>query len=414
MDSLVIAPMRLPLPLIRLLLLAVFSCSVLAGQEQPLDLKRALQLAEGENLELRAARQQRAIALAGSTIARQIPNPTITFSAARDLPHESVLLDQPLELGGKRSKRIAVAREEQQVAEVDLRILSRQIRRRTREAFYRSLSARAQAEQAKAALDLATRVKQIVQQRFNAGDVAQLEVILADVELARATADFEAASQSQKSADVQIAALLNRKLDQPLPLNGRLDAVPAVGLLPSILDTASHSNADIQRTTQQARVEERRLALVRAQRIPDLALQAGADLNAPPDFNVGPRGQIGVLLPLFYHGQGEVAQSSARVELLRLILDAQQTNASAQVASAYFDFLARSRLVEQYRDKVVPETQRLEQMTEESYQSGKSNLLLLIDAQRRLNEVRRTYLDSLFTVQSSFAALEEVVGAPLD
>jgi outer membrane protein TolC len=53
-------------------------------------------------------------------------------------------------------------------------------------------------------------------------------------------------------------------------------------------------------------------------------------------------------------------------------------------------------------------------MAEESYQAGKTNLLILLDAQRRLNDVRKAYLDSLFAAQSAFAALEEAVGAPLD
>jgi outer membrane protein TolC len=57
---------------------------------------------------------------------------------------------------------------------------------------------------------------------------------------------------------------------------------------------------------------------------------------------------------------------------------------------------------------------KLEEMAEDSYRSGKSNLLILIDAQRRLNDTRKAYLDSIFSVQSAFSALEEVVGAPLD
>jgi outer membrane protein TolC len=53
-------------------------------------------------------------------------------------------------------------------------------------------------------------------------------------------------------------------------------------------------------------------------------------------------------------------------------------------------------------------------MAEYSYQLGKTNLLTLLDAQRRLNDIRKTYLDALFAAQSSFASLEEAVGASLD
>jgi outer membrane protein, heavy metal efflux system len=380
----------------------------------PLDIKAALDLAESSNLELRAARQQRAVAISGIKIAGQIPNPTLSFGAARDLPHESVLWDQPIELGGKRAGRIGVAREEQKATDLDINILARQIRHRTRDAFYRALLSRAQVEQSKAALDLAARIRDAVRDRYQAGDVAELEVIQAGVEVARATADYEITAQSQKSADVQLAVLLNRPLDRGLELRGRVEELPHVESLPLIAGTALRSNAEVQRTSQQLAIEEQRLRLAKSSRIPNVDLQAGVDLNSPPDFNVGPRGQIAVALPLFNHGQGEVAQSNARLELLRLSLQAQRSGAEAQVMAAYFDYDAKSRQASQYSTTIVPQTARLEEMAEDSYRAGKSNLLTLIDAQRRLNETRKAYLDIIFSVQSSFSALEEVVGAPLD
>jgi len=391
-----------------------FVTGTVLAQSTSLDLRAALAVADSSNLELRAARQQRAIALAGLTTARQIPNPTLTFSATRDVPHESVLWDQPIEIGGKRGHRIDVARQEQKVTEVEIGVLARQIRHRTREAFYRVLLSREQTLQAKAALDLATKLKNIVQQRFELGDVAELEVIQTDVEMARAQAEYDGAAQSQKSAEVQLSALLSAPLDQPPVLQGRLDSLPQAPEFPRVNELALQSNAEVQRTSQELAAEQSRNGLARAQRIPNVDLQAGVDLNAPPDFQVGPRGQIGVALPVFYHGQGEVAASSARVGFLQLSLQAQKNNATSQASAAYYDYVAKQTQASQYSSKIVPETVKLEQMSEDSYRSGKSNLLSVIDSQRRLNEVRRAYLDNLFAVQSSFASLEEVLGAPLD
>src|SRR5258706_8006826 len=143
------------------LFLALLLATHPAVAQQPMDLAGALRQAESSNLELLAIRQQRSIALAGLSTARQIPNPTISFSAARDTPHESVVWDQPVELGGKRSKRIAVAQEEQRAIDLDIAALSRQVRRRTREAFFRSLTAHAQTDQSKISLDMAMRIKNI-------------------------------------------------------------------------------------------------------------------------------------------------------------------------------------------------------------------------------------------------------------
>ena len=392
----------------------ILAASGYAPGQDRLDLRTALERAETENPELRAARQQRALALAGLQTARQIPNPVITFEALRDTPHQGLLWDQPVELGGKRGARIAVAREEQKATELDIGILARQVRHRTREAFYRSLLTRAQSEQARVTLDLGQRLRDSVEQRYEAGDVAQLDVIQADVELARVKTDYELARALERSADAQLAALLALPLDRSPALQGRLEELPAPITLEAVTQAALQYNPDLQRAAQDIQLEQRRLRLAKAQRIPNLDLQVGTDLNAPPEFQVGPRGQIGISLPIFYHGQGEVSQSAARVEFLRLSLDAQRTAAAARAAVAFFDYEAKRRQAQQYSDTILPQTLRLQQMASESYTEGKSNLLVVIDAQRRLSDVRKVYLDSLFAAQSAFAALEEVVGEPLD
>jgi cobalt-zinc-cadmium efflux system outer membrane protein len=232
--------------------------------------------------------------------------------------------------------------------------------------------------------------------------------------LARVNADYELALQSQRSSDAQLAALLNFPLDKEAVVSGEPQDMPPIATIHEVTALALKSNSDVVKTAQDLRTEERRLALAKSQRIPNVDLQAGADLNSPPEFNVGARGQIGVQLPLFYRGQGEIALSNARIELLRLTLESQRVNAAATVAADYYDFVAKRGQAAQYRDRIVPQSIKLEQMAEDSYQSGKSNLLTLIDAQRRLNDVRKTYLDILFAAQSSFAQLEEAVGAPLD
>jgi cobalt-zinc-cadmium efflux system outer membrane protein len=400
--------------LIRVLLVVAFSAAVAAPQEPPLDLKDVLSLAHRNNLELRAARERRAQGIAGISIAGQIPNPTISFSAARDTPHEGVVWDQPIELSGKRGRRLAIAREEQRATEIEIAVLERQVRRRTREAFFRALWARAQRDQLRAAEGLAVRTREIVGARFDAGDVAELEVIQADVEATRAAVDAEAAQQSLRAADAQLAGLLNRPPTVQLSIQTRLEDIPRDLSLEETTRLALASNAEILRTVQELSTEERRLALAKAERIPNVDLQAGLDLNSPPDFQVGPRGQIGLTVPLFYHGQGEVALSNAKLRFLRLSLEAVRTTTSAEVAGAYFDYVAKLYQAQQYKSRILPEAQRLRAMSEESYRSGKSNLLTLIDAQRKLNDIQRAYLDSLLSTQAAFAALEEIVGANLD
>ncbi|HYL11278.1 MAG TPA: hypothetical protein VEU31_11105, partial [Candidatus Acidoferrales bacterium] len=74
-----------------------------------LRLRDALDRASRQNLDLAAARLRRAVSQAGIRIAGQLPNPTVTFSALRDTPHEGLTFDQPFEIGGKRGRRIELA-----------------------------------------------------------------------------------------------------------------------------------------------------------------------------------------------------------------------------------------------------------------------------------------------------------------
>ena len=78
---------------------------LVATGQQLLDLRAVLAAAEAGNLELRVARQQRALALAGLTTARQLPNPTLGFTAARGTRHVGVSLDLPIELGDVFQRR---------------------------------------------------------------------------------------------------------------------------------------------------------------------------------------------------------------------------------------------------------------------------------------------------------------------
>jgi cobalt-zinc-cadmium efflux system outer membrane protein len=399
---------------IQLLIVLFLAPVVLCAQQAPLDLRTALEIAEKDNLELKAARQQRAIALAGITTAKQYPNPNIAFGITRDSPHESLSLDQPFELAGQRSKRIAVAKEEQRSTEIDIGVLSRNVRRRTRDAFFNVMTARAQREQAIAALDLATKLKNVAQQRFDAGDVAQLDVMEADVELARAQAELDSLTQEVHSAKAEFNALLGRNTEDDVSLTGELNSVPQALNLEANTEKALVSSSVVQQATQDLATEEKRLTLAKAARVPNIDLQVNTALNNPPSYRAALGGAVSMSVPLWYRGEGEIAQSTARIELLKLTLQSQKLSAAAQVAVAFYDYSAKALLAAQFATKIMPQTEKLAGMAEESYKAGKSNLLTVIDAQRKLNEVRRAYLDSLFAVQSAFAALEEATGAPLD
>jgi outer membrane protein, heavy metal efflux system len=396
-----------------LLILAMGAAYARSQETRPLTLQAALDIASKQNLDLIAARQRRDVAAAGIRIARQRPNPTFNFSASRDDPHEGVFFGQPIELGGKRGRRMDVARQEGVLTDAEISALERQVRRNTREAYYNLAFAHADTGRLNKMVELAERLKQIADERFNAGAVPELEVIQAEVELDRAQADFQVAGQREKVALSQLNAILNVAPLTSWEVTSPLEAVPESVSLEDLLERAYQANPDLQHLAQEGKIEESRRSLLKAERIPDLNLEFGADFNAPHNFDVGPRGQISLMIPLFSRNQGEIAQSLASQRVLESQAAATRRAVAGQVESGFLDFASRQTEVELYKQKLLPATRRLESMAEESYRAGKTGILTVVDAQRNAQDIERQYLQSLVEMQRAYGALEETVGAPL-
>ena len=399
------------------LLLVIIVVAVTSAQAQDtpkLTLQSALELAGRQNLDLVAVRRRRAVTVAGIQIARQRPNPTLSFEAMRDSPHQALLFEQPLEIGSKRGRRIDVAREEGVLTDVEIGLLARQIRRNTREAFYRALLARAESERLARVVQLAERLEQIARDRFEAGDVPQLEVIQAGLEVSRAQADHQVAEQREKVSMSWLNALLNKPANTNWELAGRLEDAGAIPELQELLDRARQSNPELQHLGQEQKIEESRRALLKAERIPNLAVQVGSDFNAPPDFRAGPRGGLAMELPLFSRNQGQITQSLATQQVLSAEAAAVERSVTAHIESGYFDIKAQQTQVELYSIKLLPVARQLEGLAEESYRSGKTSILTALQAQQKVQEVEQSYLQSLFALQSMLAGLEEAVGGPIE
>ena len=398
------------------LLLILLGGITSAQGQQPsrLPIQEALDLADKQNLDLAAARRQRAVALAGIQIARQRPNPSASFTALRDEPHEGLFFDQTVEIGGKRGRRIDVARQEGALTELEIAALARQVRRSTREAYYAAAHARSESDRLERVVEVAKRLAQIAEDRFKTGDVAQLEVIQTGLEVSRAEADLQVARQREKVSISQLNALLNEPASKAWDLAGTLEDNTPTAQLQDLISRAYQSNPDLQHLGGEIKVEESRHSLLKAERIPNLDFEAGMDFNSPRDFRYGPRSQISIGLPLFSRNQGEIAQSLANERVLEAETSATERSVAARVEAGFYNLEAQRTQVQLYRDRLLPVARQLQSMAEESYRAGKTGILTAIQAQQAVQSVESSYLQSLEDLQGLYAGLEETVGGAVD
>jgi cobalt-zinc-cadmium efflux system outer membrane protein len=379
----------------------------------PLTFQAALDLAKSRNLGLAAALRQRAIREAGVRIARQYPNPEFSFEASRDVPHEILSLGFPVEIGGKRARRVDVAQRELALADLDVRAQERTLRRNLRQAFYGLLAADERVRVAEAVLAIAQRVRDAANARFTEGAAPKLEVMEGDLGVARAQAELDLAQSDRVAVQADLNAVLNQPPGQALNVAGDLARPPGVASYDAVLKIANNSNVDLLRSQREIAIEQARTSQLRAERIPTPVFSVGGVFNAPDEFNAGLSGGVSLTIPLFSRNQGEIAQSSATISQLRAEHEAARRTVENQLFGAWTRMQALRRQVDRYRDQIVPTATSLEALAEDSYKLGRSPLLSVLEAQRNLRDVRREYLQALAEFQTAIADLEEILGAAI-
>ena len=402
----------------------------------PLTYEQALALATTRNLNLSAARRQRAIREAAIRTARQAPNPGLAVEVTRDTPHQVFTFDLPVELGGKRARRIDLATEELTLADVDLQTELRAVRRDLRQAFYSLIASDERVRLDESVLDIARRVRDAAQGRFDAGASPRLEVLQADLGVTRAETDLELARGTRAAAQAGLNGVLNLPpraarlragrrhgvfavvtarlcRQQTLAVAGSLSEHLAAISYEQALALAISSNTDLLSLDRQIAVEERRVQMLRAERTPTPVFSVSALFNNPPDFNAAPAAGVSLEIPLFSRNQGPIAASIATTAQLRAKREATRRSVENAVYGTIARIDAARRQLDAYQGRLVPTATDLETLAEESYRAGRTSVLGVLDAQRSLRDLTREALQAALDLQLSLADLEELLGTDI-
>src|SRR6188472_2745701 len=100
-----------------------------------LSLSGAIERALAANPSIVAARLQRPIDHAGVGIAGERPNPELAYEISKETPRQSLTATLPIELGGKRGRRLDVANATLAVGEAELARVINEVRNDVRHTY---------------------------------------------------------------------------------------------------------------------------------------------------------------------------------------------------------------------------------------------------------------------------------------
>jgi cobalt-zinc-cadmium efflux system outer membrane protein len=251
------------------------------------------------------------------------------------------------------------------------------------------------------------------QARYNAGTVAKLDVIKAQVGVAQAENDLIANERGVANARAALNRLLGRVLGAPIEAADSLtipDAPPDLEQLEAIAMARRPELRGLQSEQAGARAS---LKLAQQYLIPDIdfSITRSRPYGEQAEYETG----IGIGLPIFFwqHQRGEVAEARSRANELQ----AQYRDVAAQVGedlrNAYATASTSLRQAIYLRDQLVPSAREAYRIASTSYSLGGSSALEVIDAQRTLLDAQTQYAAALAAANDAIADLERATGAPL-
>lgn len=387
-----------------------------------LTLDEAVALAGGSAPAAEAAAADVDAASAARRVAGLRPNPALSVEVENFVgtgPYNGVngaditaSVAIPLELGGKRQARIAVADAAAHRAQIAQAIAQADIRFQVTELYIQASAAEVRVAIAEDQYRIAGDTARAATRRVQAGRASPLEQERAEV--ARLTAETEA-EKARRLADAARASLA-RRIGRPVtgPLDVAVLGGPGSGTMGpprpvSAAGTLALAAADADLATADAGVE-----LARSQRVPDLTVGPGVRrLEATND--VAAVFSVSVPLPLFNNGRAAVDQANAerrRADAQRRVtaLDIEQKISDAEVEAA--NAAAAARVASGPALSSAMEAARIARI---GYREGKFGQLELLDAERTLTEMRSASIEALASYQLAKARLERLTApAPLE
>jgi len=376
----------------------------------PLTYPAAVQRALASHPRLVAARLKRSVNIASRDVAAERLNPEFRVELAKETPKEGYTVAVPLELGGKRARRLQVAEATLVTGDAELNQVMAEVQADVRRAYF----AQFVAEQRQALLDetqgLAQRARDAAQARFDAGGVPRLEVVQAQLALADVQNQAAAARGTVAAARATLNAAVGLPLDAPTTVDASLDPGPALATTVAVARarTASAELAAFDRRIDEQRA---RVLLAQALRTPDITPEATLTRRAAPEFDTGWRAAVAVTMPVFTTHRAAVRVEEATLAQLASEREAASARISGQVASAAAIAESQRQQYLRYRDEILPQALEVERMAEDSYKLGQTGIAAYLQALQASRDVRLRSIQAAADLQSALADLERAIGA---
>ncbi len=309
----------------------------------------------------------------------------------------------------KRELRTDAAKEATAVAVSQQNDLERGLLFNLRSAFVQTLQAKAVLEVSKQNLEYYDRVLEISKDRFDAGDIAQIDYERLELQRVQYEADVQTAEVNLRTQKIQMLMLLNdhTPIDQ-FDIVGVFDFNDQIDPLDFYRQVALDNRPDLKAAVQSVQGAQLNYKLAVANGSTDPTLSFDVGRNPPIDFYFGV--DVSIPLRIFDRNQGNKLHTKLDIPRNERLRDAAQAQVFSDVDTAYATLNSNLTLLRPYKTKYLVEATHVRDTMWFSYQHGGAALLDFLNAESDYRAVRLNYVNLIGSYLTAAAQMSQAVG----
>jgi cobalt-zinc-cadmium efflux system outer membrane protein len=382
-------------------------------QAKPVRFGDARALAERFAPDVRVAERRVDVSRTQVDVAGTLANPTFSVQSATRTAHLGTAVSVPLPLFGQRGTAIDAARAEVDVSGHEAGVAQGEARFSATLAWIDLWEAQERARLLAIASEDAERLLAIASERFDAGSGPRVDVVRTRAGRAHAQADVASAQASVLAAAVRLSPWLGENQQSALSAEGAIGYPAELPALPALQQQQAEHPA-LRRDRAQMSAAEARVRAEQRLRWPIVNAQLGVNQLDPTVPGADFIGGLSFELPLLSQRGGTIARARSEGVLAAAAADADLLHLRADLEAAYREAQGAAAQLQALHADVVPALLEARQMTEESYRSGRVDLIRLLETQRALLESQIAEVAAVAAWGRALADLERATGTRLD
>jgi outer membrane protein, heavy metal efflux system len=375
------------------------------SQEKLISKEDAVRIALAYNQSLRANRLNIDQSKANEVTAGLKPNPTvgvgvdaIPIFAPQTIRFSTQIYSAntsyTVEKGGKREKRVVVAKDNTKVAAQNVTDNERTLRFQTAQAFINVLLAKSVLLLAKDDLANFSQAVDLNHARLVAGDLAEGDYLKLSLQKLQFEQDVSAAVLGLVQARATLRQQLGyQSVTDDFDVKGALEHTKPAVALQDLQQKALDSRADLQAAHTGVTLANDTVSLAFGNRARDWTWSGDYSFQSPSQSGAGVG--FSMDLPIHDRNQGEIARSQAAVKQSVETEASTKVGVETDVVNAYYGLQSNEEIVNLYESGYLKQATDSRDISNYAFQRGAASILDLLDAERSYRATQLAYRQAL-------------------